>query len=118
MMLKISNPDFSHSPSSWRPKVHAMVFIDQVLWIATTRGLVAFDPRKKEFVHIERLGYELASMLHDGENIWFSKTWKTQIPIPYKRHVMHIARQGDTLWVAPASEDDTVATIDISSLRN
>ena len=68
-MLQQTNPEFSHFNSSWRPKVHGMTFAEGTLWIATSRGLLAFDTNRQVFTHIESLPYELTSVVRDGNKL-------------------------------------------------
>ncbi len=142
-MLKQSNPEFSHFSSSWRPKVHSMTFVEGTLWIATSRGLLAFDPNRKDFTHVENLQYELTSLASDGKILWFGacpyrgngtlgdtdqmtcvfmfdtvkKEWLAHIPVFYPGHLMNIARNGDTLWLGTGSKGSAVVAVDISALR-
>jgi hypothetical protein len=138
-----TNPEFSHFDNSWRPYVHGIVFIGDTLWIATSRGLIAFDLVNKQFSHVESLQYELCSLAVDGDHLWFgacpfrgngtlgdtdrmtcillfdtqSKKWLAQIPVQYKGHLMNISRDGDTLWLGCGSEKSTVVRVNVSNLR-
>jgi hypothetical protein len=142
-IMKRSHVEFSHFTSSWRPKIHAMTFHNEILWIASSRGLLAFDPSRKEVVYAEAMQYELTSLAMDGDRIWFgacpyqgngtlgdtdqltcllvfdiqSRKWLAQVPVPYRGHLMNIHQRGDTLWLGPGDKNATAVAADISILR-
>jgi len=143
-IIKKSHPEFSHFGSSWRPRVAGMLWIDNLLWIATSRGILVFDPALQKVVYAQPIKYELTSMVLAGDHLWFgacpfrgngtlgatdehtsvllfdvaSKTWLAQIPVPYPGHLNTICRYEDTLWIAPGKGKATVVAVDISSFAN
>lgn len=136
------HPEFTHFKSSWRPKVHQMLWVENLLWIATSRGLICFDPAQQNFVKSEVLKYELTTMVHADDKLWFgacpfrgngtlgnteqhtsvllfdlhTKKWMTQIPIPYAGHITTMHLQDDTLWIGPGAEKATTVAIDVSDI--
>jgi len=79
------------------------------------------------------LKYELTSLARDGTMLWLGacpyrgngllfdtvkKKWLAQIPVPFTGHLLSIARQGDTLWIAPGSKGSTVVAMDITSFHS
>ena len=141
--LRKSQLSFSHFTSSWRIKVHALHFVNQTLWIATSRGLLAYDLTSRTIVHAEALEYELSAVVQDDNLLWFgarpytgkgtaqfrykesailafdwrAKKWVAQVSITEGKHITSIAQAGDTLWLGIGSKGSTVVAADISKLR-
>lgn len=139
-----SHPQFSHFTSSWRPNVHRMMWIDDLLWLATSRGLLVFDPTQQKVVHTEAVDYELTSMIRSGNQLWFgacpfrgngtlgvtgkqtsllcydlnARAWETQLPVPHEGYLTKMHLHEDTLWIAPGKNDATIVEVDVTSLAD
>jgi hypothetical protein len=135
---------FSHNDDSSRPEVHAMAFHNRILWIATERGLLAFDPTVRKIIYAESLNYQLTSLAMDGDQIWFgaspfrergelkdaedeacllqfdigAKAWLAQIPVPHPGQLLKIHRTNNTLWLGTGIKQATAVAADLSALRN
>jgi len=141
--LRKSHLSFSHFTSSWRIKVLGLHFVDQVLWIATSRGLLAYDLDSRKVVHAEALAYELSAVVQDDNLLWFgarpypgkgtpqfrfeesavlafdwrTKKWVAQISILQGKHITSMTQADDTLWLGIGSKGSTVVAADVSKLR-
>ncbi len=142
-LLKRSHPQFSHFTNSWRLKVHGLLFADGWLWMATSRGLVAYNPDRAELSLVQPLPLELSAVWQDGRRLWFTaipfsgthdhgnetknacllqfdlatKSWTRQVPIPYSGKPIVCKQHGDTIWLGMGSKGSEIVAVDVEALR-
>ena len=120
--LRVRHPHFSHFSNDWRPKVHGLDFYAGQLWIAASRGLVAFDPERSEFSYAAPMAWEITATLLDGDRLFCGalpftaqggeyrgaavlvfdlkqRRWLAQIEAPELNHVTAMTLAGNTLWL-------------------
>lgn len=141
--LRLRHPEFSHFTSSWRPEVNGMAFVDGTVWIATSRGLLAFDPTAEKFTYVESLPCELTGIEGDGNQLWLTacpfrgngtlqgaelhtaillfdtvkREWLSQTPLTYPGHITAIDRHDDTLWIGMQGQGHVAIEVDVATLR-
>jgi hypothetical protein len=136
--LRTSHFEFSHFQNAWRPHVIGLEFVDEQLWVATTRGLIGYDPKTDQFTHLgPTLGWEISAMAQVGDRLWCvaesnaglptdrhaaclavfdtrQKRWEKQLDVPELRKAGAMTLHGDTLWIGQGRSQTVLLGIDVT----
>jgi hypothetical protein len=135
---------FSHFESSARLIVNGLAIDDQLIWIASTRGLIGYDPSSDRFDVLLRTPYSLTALAQDGDDLWIggfpftgnyspakstaegaclfryhcpSRSWVAQANLPHKGIITAMAIEGETLWLGMAGNGSTVVRVDLATMK-
>lgn len=143
-MLQKLHPEFSHFTRDWRVAVVKLMFIDDWLWIVTTRGIAAYDPATGKFPFVQAIPWQAADAVVVGGKIWMptapftgrwgqdanaarcllafdphTRKWTSQIDVPVRGYLSRCTHHADTIWMSVADgQRNAVVAVDISSVAD